>query len=99
MTITGGAAGYDYGGGLFNHGTTSLTNCTVSDNSAGFSGGGVATGSYSDPGGTTTLSNCTVSGNTGGGLFTNFGTTTATNTIIAGNGFDVSGSLARGKHQ
>ena len=93
MTITGGAAGSDYGGGLFNLGTTSLSNCTVSGNSAGYSGGGVATGSYSDPGGTTTLSNCTVSGNTGGGLFTYYGTTTATNTIIAGNDFDVSGSL------
>jgi hypothetical protein len=93
MTITGGSAGYDYGGGLFNHGTTSLSNCTVSGNSAGFSGGGVATGSYSDPGGTTTLLNCTVSGNSGGGLFTYYGTTTAKNTIIAGNDFDVSGSL------
>ena len=66
MTITGGSAGYDYGGGLFNLGTTTLSNCTVSGNSAGYSGGGVATGSYSDPGGTTTLSNCTVSGNSGG---------------------------------
>ena len=93
LTITGGTVGQDYGGGLFNLGTTSLTNCTVSGNSAGYSGGGVATGSRSDPGGTTTLSNCTVSGNSGAGLFTRFGTTTATNTIIAGNGFDLSGSL------
>ena len=46
------------GGGLYNSGgTTTLTNCTVSGNSA-LSGGGL-----SDSGGTTTLTNCTVSGN------------------------------------
>ena len=38
LTITGGNAGYDYGGGLLNLGTTSLTNCTVSGNSSNCSG-------------------------------------------------------------
>ena len=33
VTITGGNAGYD-GGGLYNYGTTTLTNCTISGNSA-----------------------------------------------------------------
>src|SRR5262249_11755583 len=33
MTITGGNAGNDAGGGLFNRGTLTLTNCTVSGNS------------------------------------------------------------------
>ena len=93
LTITGGSAGYDYGGGLFNRGTAMLTNCTVSGNSAGFGGGGVATGSYYNRGATTTLINCTVSGNFGGGLFTYFGTSTLINTIVAGNDFDLSGSL------
>src|SRR5262249_33001323 len=41
LTITGGNAGYDYGGGVFNKGALALTNCTVSGNS-GF-GGGLAT--------------------------------------------------------
>ncbi len=42
-------------------GTTTLTNCTISGNSAGFNGGGLA--NYGD---TTTLTNCTVSGNSSG---------------------------------
>ena len=83
--------GYSYGSGLDNLGTTSLTDCTVSGNSAGF--GTLATGSFYDPGAKTTLMSCTVSGNSAGGLATYFSATTATNTIIAGNSFDVSGSL------
>ena len=55
------------GGGLYDGGgTTTLTNCTVSGNSASYGGG-----LYND-GGTTTLTNCTVSGNSasyGGGLY------------------------------
>ena len=47
--------------------TTALTDCTVSGNSAGDTGGGLFT-----DGGTTTLTGCTISGNsagaTGGGL-------------------------------
>ena len=49
-------------------GTTTLTNCTVSGNSAGSNGGGLL-----NYGGTATLTNCTVSGNSagdyGGGLY------------------------------
>src|SRR5262249_31016375 len=55
MTITGGKT-TGLGGGLDNFGTTTLTNCTVSGNSA-TDGGGVM--NY----GTATLTNCTVSGN------------------------------------
>ncbi len=93
LTITGGEAGYGYGGGLYNLGPTSLTNCTVSGNSALFGGGGLANGNYFNQGPELSLINCTVSGNTGGGLSTYFGVTTATNTIIAGNDFDLSGAL------
>ena len=49
-------------------GTITLTNCTISGNSAGCDGGGLY-----NLGGTTTLTNCTVSGNSagngGGGLY------------------------------
>ena len=82
LTITGGSAGA--GAGLFNYGgTTTLSNCTVSGNSANFSGGGVST--YY---GTTTLTNCTVSGNSaqfGGGVYNYGGTTNLTNCSVSGN--------------
>ena len=57
-----------YGGGLYEagNGTATLTNCTVSGNSA-YSGGGLCNAN-----GTATLTNCTVSGNSadnsGGGV-------------------------------
>ena len=51
------------GGGLVNVGTATLTNCTVSGNSAPSIGGLL---NYSA---TLSLTNCTVSGNSGGGLF------------------------------
>src|SRR5208337_981861 len=84
LTITGGNAGgkAGNGGGLDNLGTATLTNCTVSGNSAANSGGGLRNL------GTATLTNCTVSGNSGslgGGLYNSSGTATLTNTIVAGN--------------
>ena len=98
-TISDNTAYGQAGGGINNQGgSVTLTNCTISGNSAG-NGGGVATGSYYQPGGTTILINCTVSGNSGSGVVTGYGTTTATNTIIAGNDFDLSGSLAGGEHE
>ena len=84
-TISGNSA--KSGGGVYtgSGGTTTLTNTTVSGNSAAQNGGGLFTGS----GGATTLTNCTVSGNTatnGGGLFTGSGgTTTIINCTISGN--------------
>jgi parallel beta-helix repeat protein len=66
-------------------GTATLTNCTITSNSASY-GGGLYTGF----GGTATLTNCTVSGNTasagGGGVFDcASATTTLTNCTISGN--------------
>ena len=84
MTITGGSTS-GFGGGLLNYGTATLTNCTVSDNSAS-SGGGLS--NY----GSASLVNCTVSdnkavtgvNNKGGGL-ANDGTLTLTSSTISGN--------------
>ena len=85
LTITGGnaASGYPHmGGGLLISGTATLTNCTISGNSA-TDGGGLEI-LY----GTATLTNCTVSGNSAsfaaGGL-DNSGTVTLTNCTISGN--------------
>ena len=76
------------GGGIYNGGTLTLTNSTVSgneaDNEYGY-GGGI------DNGGTLTLTNSTVSGNTasdddGGGIYNSlFGTLTLTNSTVSGN--------------
>ena len=90
VTITAGNAGLYGGGGLENYGTTTLTDCTISGNSAS-DGGGL----YNR--GTATLTDCTVSGNSatggnynpkrgsGGGLLTFGGTTTLTNCTVSGN--------------
>ncbi len=87
LTISGGNAGnFDKGGGLFNDGTATLNNCTVSGNSA-FAGGGL----FND--GTTTLTNCTISGNSaqfGGGVY-NRATATFTNCTVSGNSATASG--------
>jgi hypothetical protein len=69
LTISNGSApGSSSGGGLSNKGTTTLTDCTISGNSAtGGRGGGV----YNGGTGTLTLSDCTISGNSaefGGGV-------------------------------
>ena len=94
LTITGGRT-YGDGGGIYNSGTLTLTNSTVSGNTASSSyysyyysyGGGIYNG------GTLTLTNSTVSGNTasssyyysyGGGIF-NGGTLTLTNSTVTGN--------------
>jgi hypothetical protein len=78
-----GNTGSTNGGGLANYGTANLTNVTVSGDKATGNGGGVFTASNS----TLMLTDCTISANTGaqgGGLF-NSGTTTLTDTIVAGN--------------
>ena len=78
LTVTNGAAPAPnrWGGGIYNdHATLTLSNCTISGNSADQGNGG---GIYNDGSGATlTISNCTISGNSawpGGGLFNNQGT-------------------------
>jgi hypothetical protein len=69
------------GGGLDNWGTTSLTGCTISGNSALYGGGGL------NNAGTATLTDCTISGNSAhyGGGMSNYGTATLTDCTISGN--------------
>ncbi|PNW58746.1 UNVERIFIED_CONTAM: hypothetical protein BEN50_05950 [Euhalothece sp. KZN 001] len=81
LTVTGGVASTTApGGGIFNDEDLTLTNSTVSGNSAG-GGGGVVNN------GTSTINNSTLSGNSatfGGGVVNN-GTSTITNSTISGN--------------
>jgi parallel beta-helix repeat protein len=92
LTVSGGQAGS--GGGLYNDGgSLTLTDCTVTDNSAQY-GGGVANVNS----GTTTLTDCTVSGNsvsiTGGGLVCSSGTLALSDTTVSRNSAQAGGGLA-----
>ena len=84
------------GGGVDNshYGTATLTNCTVSGNSATVSGGGLGNG----PGSTTTLTNCTVSGNSAisaaAAMRFDGRTTTLTNCTVSGNSATFGGGLS-----
>jgi hypothetical protein len=84
LTITGGIC--DSGGGLFNNGNLTLTDDTLSGNSArGGGGGGIANGPY----GTLMITDSTLSGNSaflasGGGL-ANQGSLTILSSTISGN--------------
>jgi hypothetical protein len=89
------------GAGIYNDGTTMLTNCTIANNTAtryGL-GGGQAGGIFANSGSTLYLTNCTVSGNTatgnpsggGGGGLQLGGTVHLINTIVAGNTTDGAG--------
>jgi hypothetical protein len=87
LTIQNGANPGSQGGGISNGGTLTLTNSTISGNTAEF-GGGI------NNDGTMTLTNSTISGNSaengtpfdadGGGII-NDGTLTVTNSTISGN--------------
>jgi hypothetical protein len=93
VTLQGGALGLNIlsppesGGGILNHGTVALTQCTLAHNTAGRDGGGIANF------GTLTLTNSTLVGNAGGVYFgngggggiANFGTLTLTNSTLVGN--------------
>jgi hypothetical protein len=83
LTITGGGPGFELGegGGVLNRGTLTMTQCTVSGNSA-FFGGGVSNR------GTLTIKDSTVSGNSAseeGNGIENTGVLTITGSMIVGN--------------
>ncbi len=79
LTITGGSA--LAGGGLENSGTITLTDCTISGNSASSFGGGLWDA------GTATLTDCTISGNSAnfGGGVSAYGPLTLTACTVSGN--------------
>nr|WP_281248454.1 DUF4347 domain-containing protein [Spirulina major] len=93
ITIQNGSVNaVNTGGGLFVRNNITLTNSTVSGNSAGYSGGLFVRN------GNITLTNSTVSGNSagsGGGLVALYGNITLTNSTVSGNSArnDVGGGL------
>ena len=92
LTISGGYAQYDYGGGIFNdHATLTVTDCMFTANYSGICGGAI----YNDSG-TVTVINNTISGNlsgnensgaNGAGICSSGvgATLTIVNSVIAGN--------------
>ena len=96
LTITGGAVTDANGGGVYiGSGTLTLTNSTVSGNSASDGGGGI----YSESG-TVTLTHSTVSGNSaawGGGIDSQFGTAVLTNSTVSGNVAEDAGGISNWK--
>ena len=94
-SVTGNSTN-QFGGGVYNDGSFTATNCTFSGNSA-LRGGGIIS-RYNNGAGSSTLLNCTITGNTatstgagssdgGGGVYAEGGAKQhyAGNTIIAGN--------------
>jgi hypothetical protein len=96
MTITGGSA-LD-GGGLYNLGTATLTDCLVVGNSSGNAGSSGSNGGGIHNDGTLTLSDCTVSGNfaiVGAGL-DNYGALILTNCTVDSNTGSYGGGVFAG---
>jgi hypothetical protein len=97
LTIANGVSGQNVngGGGIFNRGHLTLSNCTVTQNQSGGDGGGISNF------GTATLNNCTITNNTadgsGGGVANERGTVTGSMTIanctISGNNAYGAGDL------
>jgi Bacterial Ig-like domain (group 3) len=87
LTIAEGTA--SSGAGLSNQGTTQLTDCTLSANSATGIGGAVFNGDL------VSLTNCTLSGNlaAGGGAIANSGTATLAMCTLSGNTAAVGGGI------
>ena len=96
LTITDGYS-TNSGGGIYNNGTLTLTNCTLSGNSGfnytPYGGGGGGIYNYQ---GTLTLNQCTLSGNIsyglGGGIY-NFGLLTLNQCTLSGNSAYAGGGI------
>ena len=78
------------GGAIYNAGTATVTNSTLSDNAASTDGGGIFNSGTFLYGATLTVTNSTFSGNgagrNGGAIFNSiYGTATLTNTTLSGN--------------
>jgi CSLREA domain-containing protein len=84
LTVSGGSK--DLGGGMLNNGALTITDSTISDNTATSDGGGI----YSN--GALIATNSTITGNTangnGGGIYIAGGTMKLTNVTVAGNSAD-----------
>jgi CSLREA domain-containing protein len=88
IVISGGSVSSDGGGAvLIKSGSLTLSDSTISGNSANNSISGLGGGIWNFSGNTTTLNNVTISGNSaafGGGIL-NYGTLTLNNVTISGN--------------
>ncbi|MBK6722222.1 MAG: IPT/TIG domain-containing protein [Acidobacteria bacterium] len=88
-----------FGAGIFNEGTLTISDSTISANSTNGSGGGVGGGIYNASNGTVTITNSTISGNfardSGGGIG-NTGTLNVTNSTISGNSTNISAGQGGG---
>ena len=92
LTITGGNA--RYGGGIGDNGNLTLSDCSITGNSAESNGGGIVTGGAAE---TVTLSDCTVSGNSAGndgGGISGGRNLVVTDCTVSGNSSSESGGIA-----
>jgi hypothetical protein len=96
LTITEGNAGVGEGGGIYNDGSLTLTNCALTADNAlinvstalGFTGGDAGNGGgiFNDAAGTLTMSGTTISGSradVGGAIYNNGGRVTMTNCVLS----------------
>ena len=90
-TVSGNTASGANGGGIYNSGKLTMTNSTITNNSA-FDGGGIA-----NPGGTLTVTNSTIANNSasgyGGGIYNEHNTLIVTNSTITNNSAQKGGGI------
>ncbi len=86
LVVTNGYNNGSNGGGIYDGGQLTLTNCTLSNNIEPYAGGVNFGGAiFGDAGSTLTISNCTFSGNsgsTGGAIFANGPLTVSNSTFV-----------------
>ena len=85
------------GGGIFNIGTTTLTNCTVSGNTAVIRGGGMSQRRHDDADQLHRQRQHVTGSRLGGGMY-NGGTTTLTNCTVSGNTAGAGGGMRQRRH-